>query len=152
MTHFINNDGGRADAGFKGDAGDCVVRAIAIATGQPYMKVYEDLNRFNETHMLSRRGRVAKILEKRGTTPRNGNFREVYELYLGTLGWVFTPTMSIGSGCKVHLKADELPKGRLICRISKHLCAVIDGVIHDTYDCSREGTRCVYGYYQKVNA
>lgn len=27
--------------------------------------------------------------------------------------------------------------------------AIADGVIQDTYDCSREGTRCVYGYYQK---
>jgi hypothetical protein len=26
---------------------------------------------------------------------------------------------------------------------------VIDGVIHDLYDPSRDGTRCVYGYYQK---
>jgi hypothetical protein len=28
--------------------------------------------------------------------------------------------------------------------------AVVDGVIHDTSDCSREGTRFVYGYWQKV--
>jgi hypothetical protein len=27
---------------------------------------------------------------------------------------------------------------------------VIDGVIHDTHDCSRNGTRCVYGYYRVV--
>jgi hypothetical protein len=26
---------------------------------------------------------------------------------------------------------------------------VIDGVIHDTHDCSRGGTRCVYGYWRK---
>lgn len=32
---------------------------------------------------------------------------------------------------------------------SKHLAAVVDGVLHDTYDCTREGTRCVYGYYVK---
>jgi len=24
---------------------------------------------------------------------------------------------------------------------------VIDGVLHDTHDCSRDGTRCVYGYW-----
>jgi len=28
------------------------------------------------------------------------------------------------------------------------MAAVIDGVLHDAYDCSREGTRCVYGYYK----
>jgi hypothetical protein len=27
--------------------------------------------------------------------------------------------------------------------------AVIDGVIHDTYDPSRDGKRCVYGYFTK---
>ena len=29
------NDGGRAAAGYKGKASDCVVRSIAIATGIP---------------------------------------------------------------------------------------------------------------------
>ena len=58
--------------------------------------------------------------------------------------------MSIGSGCKVHLKADELPSGNIIVALSKHYCAVIDGVIHDTHDCSRNETRCVYGYWSKA--
>jgi hypothetical protein len=49
----------------------------------------------------------------------------------------------------VHLKESELPSGRIIVAVSKHLTAVINGEIHDTYDCSREGTRCVYGYYVK---
>jgi hypothetical protein len=40
---FEFNDGGREKAGFKGGAGDCVVRSIAIAANLPYMKVYEDL-------------------------------------------------------------------------------------------------------------
>jgi len=36
---FIYNDGGRVAAGYKGRAGDCVVRAIAIATQRPYQEV-----------------------------------------------------------------------------------------------------------------
>ena len=64
------------------------------------------------------------------------------------LGFVWTPTMQIGSGCQVHLTADELPSGRLVCNVSKHQVAVIDGVIYDTHDCSRKGTRCVYGYWR----
>jgi hypothetical protein len=32
--------------------------------------------------------------------------------------------------------------------VSRHAVAVIDGVIHDTYDCSRGGKRCVYGYWR----
>ncbi len=61
-----------------------------------------------------------------------------------------TPTMAIGSGCKVHLRDGELPRGRLIVNASKYTVAVIDGVIHDTHDCSRDGTRCVYGCWRKV--
>lgn len=63
------------------------------------------------------------------------------------LGWTWHPTMQIGSGCTVHLDRDELPAGRVIVAVSKHVCAVIDGVLRDTHDCSRAGTRCVYGYW-----
>jgi hypothetical protein len=66
---------------------------------------------------------------------------------MAELGFDWTPTMEIGSGCKVHVREDELPKGRLILALSKHYAACIDGVINDTYDPSREGTRCVYGYW-----
>jgi hypothetical protein len=41
---FTYDDGGRAAAGFKGSTGDCVTRAIAIATGKPYREVYDALN------------------------------------------------------------------------------------------------------------
>jgi len=34
----------------------------------------------------------------------------------------------------------------------RHLTAVIDGVIHDTHDPSRDGTRSVYGYYSQPDA
>ena len=40
--------------------------------------------------------------------------------------------------------------GRLIVAVSRHYCAVIDGVIHDLYDPSRNGTRCVYGYWKQA--
>ena len=47
------------------------------------------------------------------------------------------------------MSANELPNGIVICRLSRHLTTVIDGVIFDTYDCSRDGTRMVYGYWTK---
>ena len=56
--------------------------------------------------------------------------------------------MKIGSGCKVHLSDDELPPGRLVVMLSRHAAAVIDGVLHDTHDSSRGGSRCVYGYWK----
>ena len=40
LIGYTYHDGGRAYAGFKGDTGDCAVRAIAILTGIPYADVY----------------------------------------------------------------------------------------------------------------
>jgi hypothetical protein len=54
------------------------------------------------------------------------------------------------AGFKVHLREGELPSARLIVRVSKHVTAVIDGVIHDTADPGRDGWRCVYGYYYRL--
>jgi len=143
--HFQLDDGGRRAAGYKGKAGDCVVRAIAIATGEPYQQIYELVN---SAAMCERTGK-----RKRGkSNARTGVYRTSIKRVMKSLGWVWTPTMQIGSGCTVHLRADELPAGRLVVSVSKHLTAVIDGVIHDTHDCSRRGTRCVYGYWQPPSA
>ena len=147
---FIKNDGGRSDTDFKGTAGDCVVRAIAIASDVPYMKVYEDLNECNSVYAKSRRNKIAKNLKKHGSTSRDGNFKAVYHSYILSLGFKWTPTMKIGQGCHVHMRSNELPNGRIIARLSRHLSAVIDGTINDTYDTSRNETRCVYGYYSRL--
>lgn len=146
---FVHNDGGRVAAGFKGKAGDCVPRAIAIATGLSYQRVYDDLTERNAAFVQGR-SRVAKRLKARGnTSPRDGVFKDVYRPYLESLGWEFVPTMGFGTGCQVHLRPEELPKGRIIVRLSRHLAAVVDGALHDTYDCTRAGSRCVYGYYRR---
>jgi hypothetical protein len=137
---FVFHDGGRAAAGYKGRTGDCVTRSIAIATGKPYQEVYDALNLLAQTERRSRR-------KKRRSNSRTGVFRKTYQRYLESLGWQWTSTMSIGSGCQVHLRASELPRGPLVVKVSRHLTAVIDGVLHDTYNCSRDGTRCVYGYF-----
>lgn len=138
--HF--NDGGRAVAGFRGHTGDCVTRAIAIATGKPYREVYDALNQLAQSERRGKR-------KRKRSSSRLGVFRRTYSRYLDSLGWRWTATMQIRSGCKVHLRKAELPGGRLIVRVSRHLTAVIDGELHDTHDCSRAGTRCVYGYFSR---
>ena len=143
------NDGGRKAAGFKGKAGDCVVRSIAIATGISYQKVYQDLYDANEKFRIKSRSKLAKNLIKKNDSPRTGTHRAVLKKYLKQLGWKWTPTMFIGQGCKVHLKKEELPNDTLIVSCSKHITVVINGVLNDTYDCSRNGTRCVYGYWSQ---
>jgi hypothetical protein len=143
------DDGGRAAAGFKGGAGDCVVRSIAIAANLPYLQVYEDLRDANARYAQERDNKLSRLLNQRGSSPRNGNHRNVFHDYILAQGFEWVPTMKVGAGCQVHLRPDELPKGTLIVKVSKHLTTVIDGVMYDTHDPSRGGSRCVYGYYLK---
>ena len=150
---WIYDDGGRTAAGYKGTTGDCVTRAIAIATELPYQAIYDALNvqtRTDRAHMAKLELRYGANA-KRHASPREGVFRKTYQQFMEGIGWTWTPTMGIGTGCRVHLLRDELPSGRLVCKVSKHLVAVIDGVIHDNHDCSRDGSRCVYGYFSKGN-
>lgn len=142
MIKFKFNDGGRADAGFKGEAGDCATRALAIASGKPYQEIYDLINHHAKSEKQSKRRRGK-------SSARTGVHRVTFDKVAAELGFKWIPKMKIGSGCTVHLRADELPQGILIVSLSKHYAAVINGVLHDTYDCSREGTRCVYGYYIK---
>ena len=153
---FVYDDGGRTTAGYTGRTGDCVVRAIAIATERPYQEVYDAIN------LIAKQERTGT--RKRGkSSARNGVYKQTYRRYLESIGWRFVPTMHIGSGCKVHLVAAELPQGRLIVSLSKHLVAIIDHVIHDAGDpqrwtittqegVQRAAARCVYGYFVNQEA
>jgi len=143
--NFVLDDGGREAAGYKGRAGDCVCRAVAIASGLPYAEVYSKLAVETGAQRASSRSK------KRSTSARSGvnTGRKWFKDYMASIGFKWVPTMQIGQGCKTHLRADELPLGRLVVAVSKHYVAVIDGVIHDTFDPARGGTRCVYGYFYK---
>src|SRR5262245_6598000 len=104
---FEFNDGGRKESGYKGTVGDCVVRAVAIASQLPYQEVYELVNTLAVNERCTRRNRVK-------STARNGVRRPTIHRMMEKLGWSWTPTMLIGSGCKVHLRDGELPSGRLV--------------------------------------
>ena len=143
------NDGGRFRAGYKGKTGDCVVRSIAIVTGMSYQKVYDDLYNANEVFRITSKTKLARSLKKKNDSPRSGTHRVVLKKYLAQLGWKWTPTMFVGQGCKVHLKKEELPNGILLVSCSKHITVVKNGILYDTHDCSRNGTRCVYGYWTR---
>lgn len=136
------NDGGRAAAGHKGNAGDCVTRSIAIAAQIPYQQVYDRLNEIAVNERTGKRKRTRSDSEL-------GVHRYTVDRFLKEAGWTWVPTMKVGQGCTVHLRRGELPHGRLIVKLSRHMTAVLYDVIHDTFDCSREGTRCVYGYWYK---
>jgi hypothetical protein len=137
---WVFNDGGRQAAGFKGLTNDCVVRSICIATQLPYTAVYEAMNEFAKGERQTKRMRSR-------SSSRTGVHKKTSKAFMKELGWSWFPTMGIGTGTTVHLRDGELPLGRLVVAVSKHYTAVIDGVIHDTHDPSRDGTRAVYGYY-----
>lgn len=130
---FCYNDGGRSEYYKAKHVGDCVTRAIAIANGWDYKFTYDLVKRYNG-----------------GETPRNGVSKIVYKKLLADYGWEWTPCCGKGIiDSNIHMSASELPDGIVICRLSKHLATVIDGVLYDTYDCTRNETRKVYGYWIK---
>lgn len=157
MLNYQYSDGGRAAAGFKGTAGDCAVRACAIATGISYSEVYNTLQRMQKEYIKETQDKVAKTKSARvklyyskvvkdGQSVRNGTYVEVLHKFFESIGWVWTATMRIGSGCTKHLR-DMPDKGVYVCRVAHHYVAVVNGVMMDTFqddwDC------CVYGYWHK---
>lgn len=139
-SKFVFDDGGRKAAGYRGATSDCGVRALAIAGCVSYQEAYAVANGFASGERLTKR-------KKTRSSARTGIRAKTFDKYLQGLGWTWTPTMGIGTGCTVHVSPAELPAGRLILRLSRHYAAFVDGVLRDTYDSSRNGTRCVYGYW-----
>lgn len=146
MFRIVHDDGGRTKAGFKNaDAGDCVCRSIAIVTGRPYKEIYDRLADGNFSQRTTKRSKKGRRSASDGIHVKRKWFRD----YMADLGFEWITCMTIGSGCKVHLHPDELPKeGRYIVVVSKHYTALVDGVLYDTYDPTRDGMRCVYGYWK----
>lgn len=131
QSDFVKNDGGRAASGRKGFAGDCVCRAIAIATGKPYDEVYRDLAQANKAA-----GGKASA--------RNGLKRKVFEKYLNDLGWTWHSAPKFEGRKARH---SDMPDGVVIVRMARHVACVIDGVLHDTWDSRR---KMVYGYWARA--
>lgn len=149
---WVKHDGNRsAEPRFGGvsPASDCAVRAIAIASRQPYGLVYEDLTAIQKDWAHTSRSKGAKaVLLSRKWHARHGVHREVLHTYFRWHGWDWVPTMGIGTGTTVHMAEGELPDGRLVVNLSKHLAAVVHGSVYDTHDPCRGGDRAVYGYWR----
>ena len=162
---FAFDDGGRSQsrhASKRARVGDCVVRAVAIASGRPYEEIWA---RISEGQTSSRK--TKRTRGRRPLSADNGVFvkRKFFTDYMRELGFEWVPTMNVGEGCKVHLVEGELPTGRLVVSVSRHYTAVIDGVVRDTHDpqrrtfwhddgddgartVNRVSERCVYGYWR----
>ena len=128
---FVYSDGGRAAAGYKGTAGDCGARAMAIALGLDYKTVYKELAQANADH-------------GRAKSARNGMNKDIYSEVLKRHGWVWKPAPKF-VGRKA--RCSDMPAGAVIAKQAHHFVAVIDGVAHDIWDCTH---KMVYGYWARA--
>jgi hypothetical protein len=121
---FVHDDGGRKAAGFPpvhGLGGDCVCRAVAIASQVPYAEVH--------ARLVHRTGRVRH--SKRRPSPENGIHVTApwFAAYMKELGF----SRFVDCGFK-HLSAITFPaKGRIVGQAIGHAFAIVDGVLHDTH-------------------
>jgi len=133
---FVKNDGGRLRAGWKGlRASDCVPRAIAIATHAPYRETRAALDAL-----------CKEMTGGLATTTNSGTPTPVSHSFLENRGWVLVLTKG------KYLK--DLPEiGKYVVCLSRHYVAVIDNVLHDTWDSRKPKyrTKCgspkMEGYY-----
>ena len=132
------NDGGRADAGYKGDAGDGVPRSIIIANNLPYRKVRADLDAL-----------VKVMTGGLCRSTQNGTHAPVAHAYLTDLGWETVPM--VGSSI-----AEVPSRGTYIVAVKtkSHWTCIIDGVVHDTWKChvtrrTKDKLSRIYGYYKR---
>ena len=130
---YLKNDGGRKIAFPNADnrAGDCVIRAISIATGNDYKKVWNDL---------------FSISLQTGNFP---NADSTCVAYLEQQGW---ERIKFGKQM-VRLTSNKIPKDKtIICHTRGHWVAMIDGTIFDKWDSrtnSRGDSNRVFSYYIK---
>jgi hypothetical protein len=104
---FVYNDGGRSNY-FKGNAKDCVVRALSILLNEDYKKIYD----FSFTRV---------------GTPRNGVVN-IGDIYLKK-GLVYEPI----HGYAGDYSLDEIDFN-FIAQYDRHVHAVIDKTINDTHN------------------
>ena len=129
------NDGGRADAGYRGHAGDCCTRAVAIATDRTYeqarLELMDATDEWLSTGRDSKKKRAIRA-SRRNRSVRGGVHTEVMELYLGRLGWTQHKVS------QEHFTQARMPEqfaqGTVIVKTRKHFAAVVDGTLQDTWD------------------
>ena len=139
MTYvFVQTDGGRRqDTKRRNHGKDCMVRALAVATGVPYAQVYDEL--------------VAEGV----FSPKRGGFmdRLVGQLNFADMDfhgfkfqWISFPAVKGKPRMHADKFAEQFPTGTYLLRMGHHICCMADGVLYDMF--SHTDRRCVYGAWQ----
>ena len=134
MIGYRYDDGGRASAGYRGETGDCVVRAIAICTGEDYRSVYATMAEHMKSNGYAASGNAYATRERNRKAPRRRGqltAKRVQDRVLEAYGFT-----------KVRLPAGERPTyaevhhryGDCVVGTTKHVAAIVDGALRDTFD------------------
>ena len=111
--------------------GDCVKRAITLASGKDYRQVSLELNRLKR-----------KLGLKAFNSRENWKTYITEELHGKKISF---PAIKGKDRITGKTFANYYPKGTYILKMAKHICCCINGTIYDTWDC-RE--KCVYLAYK----
>lgn len=120
---WVLSDGGRSQSKRSAQKNDCTVRALAIARGLPYDEAYD-------------------ILKDAGRKCSRGFD---FVRWIATQPWATKIAFPAAKGQRRMTPAQfciDHPRGTFILRVSKHVFAVVDGVVHDTFE--NRPDRCVY--------
>ena len=118
MIGYKYDDGGRQKAGYKGNAGDCVCRALAIASAVGYQRIYDELSQANK-----------ELIGKRSA--RNGVSIKAYGPVYERHGFI---KIKLPKGPRPTFTEAFRKYGDCIVHTTKHICAIVDGNLRDTFD------------------
>ena len=140
MIGYRYDDGGRAASGFKGHTGDCVVRAIAILTGVSYSDIYRRMAGAMRHGGYAASGNGYRQKPRRGLRPRL-SARTIQNLVKTSYG---LRRVNLGRGPRPTYTEAWLLHGDCLVGTAKHISAIVDENLRDTFD-SRIYDARVYG-------
>ncbi len=134
MIDYRYDDGGREAAGYRGKTGDCVVRAIAICTGEDYRAVYLTMAEHMKRNGYAASGNAYATRERNRKAPRRKGqiaARRVQDRVLEVYGFrkVRLPSGARPTFTEAHRRYDDCIVGT-----TKHVAAIVDGALRDTFD------------------
>lgn len=128
---FIKDDGGRAAAGYKGETGDCVVRAVSILNGgtaASYKAAWADCLAAGKEVIARQRKNRGKGNPSPGAGVDKKACLLVYArndlVKVDLRNWSELPTYA-----EAHARY-----GDCIVTTTGHICALVGGALHDLFD------------------
>ena len=134
MIDYRYDDGGREAAGYRGKTGDCVVRAIAICTGEDYRAVYLTMAEHMKRNDYAASGNAYATRERKRKAPRSKGqiaARRVQDRVLEVYGF---RKVRLPAGARPTFTEAHRRYGDCIVGTTKHVAAIVDGALRDTFD------------------